>query len=721
MQAAQKQATQKAQTNFQPYVSPHQTVSEMTIKAIVVGVAFALIFGAVTVYLGLKLGLTVNASIPIAVLAIMILKTLGRSTILENNIVQCIGSAGEAIAGGVIFTIPAVIFLGHNLEYWKITVFALCGGWLGVLFMIPLRRALIVKEHGVLPYPEGTACADILIAGEKRGEMAKRVFQGVGFGIGYKILMAVFLFWKEVVAWTSKKAFPGMTATVEVSPELMGIGYIIGPRSASIMVAGGVLAWMCLLPLIQFFGSVGGMVIPPGKIPIAEMSPGQIWSNYIRYIGAGAVVVGGFYNLIKSLPMIVESFAGGMRSFKASRESNDQPADTRVRTERDMPNWLLAGGSVTIVAILWMVLNFAIHPGHPFSNLVASVLIVIFGFFFVTVSCRVVGMIGTTSNPISGDTIATLMFTCLLFLLAGWTGGGYALVALAVGSVICIAAANAGTTSQDLKTGFLVGGTPKNQQIGLMLGVTTSAFIIGGTLLFMNRTYRTFTPLPAAVAIPAEFVTADTVSYESKEYRVGIVREGVPDLAAGRYVVAEDGTSLANFQEGIGGEKMPAPQARLMSLVIDGILTRKLPWGFILAGAFIAFTMILCGVQSVLAFAVGLYLPLSTTAPVFCGGMVRALVDRNRERKAKKRGEKTTEEGEAGAGSLFSSGLVAGGALGGIAVAVVANWEHVREAAEKVGPSVFGPLAGSQIFALAVFSFMGYLIYRIGSQALRTD
>ncbi len=717
---AQKRV-QTPSEHFTPYIPANQNVLEFSPKAIILGLFFGMLFGAVTVYLGLKLGLTVNASIPIAVLSIMILKNLGHSTILENNLVQTIGSAGEAIAGGVIFTVPAVIFLGYNLEYWKITLFALCGGWLGVLFMIPLRRALIVKEHGVLPYPEGTACADILVAGEKKGEMAKRVFQGVGFGIVYKILNSVFVFWKDTITWTSKTVFPGMTATAEISPELMGVGYIIGPRSGSIMVAGGVMAWMCLIPLIQFFGSTSTAIIPPALIPISQMKPSQIWSNYVRYIGAGAVVVGGFYNLMKALPMIIESFMGGIKSMGASRQSAAAEMASRPRTERDMPDWLVIGGAVTIIGILWIMLNFAINPLHPFSNFIASVLMVILGFFFVTVSCRMVGMIGTTNNPVSGDTIATLMITCLLFFLAGWTGGSFAVVALSVGAVICIASANAGTTSQDLKTGFIVGGTPKFQQVGLMLGVTFSALVIGGTLIFMNNTYRKFTPLPSAVSVPATYITAETVNYDGQGYRKAIVKEDSAGLPAGRYLVDPSGQSRISMTEGIGGEKMPAPQAKLMSVVIDGILTQKLPWAFIIAGGVIALTMILCGLTAVLAFAVGLYLPLSTTAPVFCGAMVRAVVDWVRSRRAQKSGGKFKEEDDSGPGALFSSGLVAGGALGGIAVAISANFQDFQKMAEKVGTNTLGSFAEGDFLAVLMFGIMGYLIFRIGSKHTTTN
>ncbi len=457
-----------ASTGFQPYVSAIQSPAEFTAKAVVIGVLFGLLFGASTVYLGLRAGLTVSASIPIAVLAISVLKKLGGSTILENNIVQTIGSAGESVAGGVVFTIPALIFLTPDgpayFNYYQIAMLAFAGGILGVLMMVPLRRALIVKEHGVLPYPEGAACADVLIAGERGGKLASMVFAGVGVGALWKALSWVFnLFAKELDYSTPRASqFPNATLNIDISPEYMGVGYVIGPRIAGTMFAGGVLSWLVLLPLLSILGSYINVPFPPihpnfannpatgQPFKILEMSPGQLWSAYIRYIGAGAVLAAGLITLGRTLPTIVASAREGIKDFGAAAGTA-----TAQRTERDLPTVFVLGGSLLLAIFL------AVAPKMPMQgNFLAAILVVIFGFLFVTVSSRITGLIGTSSNPISGMTIATLILTCLMFVALGWTGSAYGPIALCVGAVVCIAAAEAGGTSQDLKTGFLVGATP---------------------------------------------------------------------------------------------------------------------------------------------------------------------------------------------------------------------------------------------------------------------
>src|SRR6478609_11651005 len=606
-----------ADTQFTPYVPASQSPAEFTFRAIVLGALFGLLFGASTVYLGLRAGLTVSASIPIAVLAISVLKRLGGSTILENNIVQTIGSAGESIAGGVVFTVPALIFLSSGASYFtyfQITMLTLVGGILGTLMMVPLRRALIVKEHGVLPYPEGTACAEVLVAGERGGKLAGLVFAGLGFGALWKALSWIFnLFLTEIGYSTARTSqFPNATLNVDISPEYMGVGYVIGPRIAGTMVAGGVLSWLVLLPLLSLLGAAINTPFPPihpafannpaTGLPflISEMSPGQIWSAYIRYIGAGAVLAAGLITLGRTLPTIISSAREGLKDFGAGAGSA-----AAVRTERDLPTVFVLGGSLLLAIFL------AVAPKMPTQgNFLAAILVIIFGFLFVTVSSRITGLIGTSSNPISGMTIATLILTCLMFVALGWTGNAYGPIALCVGAVVCIAAAEAGGTSQDLKTGYLVGATPYYQQLGLVIGVVTSAGVIGWTTLYMHHVF------------------------------------------------------------GIGSAAVPAPQATLMATIIKGLLDQNLPWGLVLVGVFVSVTLELCGIHS-LSFAVGSYLPIATTAPIFAGGLVRWFVER-------KTG--VAEESEVGSGTLFSSGLIAGGSLAGILYAVLFGRNIIHDA-----------------------------------------
>jgi len=603
---------------FQPYVPATQSPAEFTPKAIVIGVFFGLIFGASTVYLGLRAGLTVSASIPIAVLAISILKRLGGSTILENNIVQTIGSAGESVAGGVVFTIPALIFLTpygpQYFSYFQITMLAFAGGILGVLMMVPLRRALIVKEHGVLPYPEGAACADVLIAGERGGELASTVFKGLGVGALWKSLSWIFQLFRTTVGQSLARTsfFPNATLNVDISPEYMGVGYVIGPRIAGVMFAGGVLSWMVLLPLLSILGNYMPGPFPPvpaSGLRISQMSAQQLWSAYIRYTGAGAVLAAGIITLARTIPTIVSSFRDSVKDFGTGTRQV-----AKIRTERDLPVSVVLGGSLLLAVFL------AIAPKMPTQgNFLAAILLLVFGFFFVTVSSRITGLIGSSSNPISGMTIATLILTCTIFVALGWTGDFYAPVAICVGAIVCIAAANAGATSQDLKTGYLVGATPQYQQIGLMIGVITSSFVIGMTTLYLHSVM------------------------------------------------------------GIGSSSLPAPQATLMSTIIRGLLSQNLPWGLVLVGVFISVTLELCGIHS-LSFAVGSYLPIATTAPIFIGGLVRAYVEKRTGR---------AEASEVGAGTLFSSGLIAGGSLAGILYAVLFGRNIIEEAESVTGHIAF--------------------------------
>ncbi|HEX5758938.1 MAG TPA: oligopeptide transporter, OPT family [Thermoanaerobaculia bacterium] len=600
---------------FEPFVPPSQSPPEFTLRAIVLGALFGIIFGAATVYLALTAGLTVTASIPIAVLAIAVLRRFG-STILENNIVQTIGSAGESIAAGVAFTIPALIFLAGGAAYFNyanIFSLSLVGGTLGVLFMVPLRRALIVQEHGVLPYPEGTAAADVLIAGERGGNLARMVFAGLGVAIGYRFLMSILGLWKENPVWSAARdsAFPRATVENAVTPEYLGVGYIIGPRIAGVLVAGGVLSYLVLIPLISIFGDALPGVLPPGGDLIRNMDYGAIRGGYVRYIGAGAVAAAGLITLIKTLPTIVGAFR---ESFSSLR--NLKTGARPIRTERDIPITVVVLGSLLLVVVV------ALLPQLPRTGVLGRVLmgllVVVFGFFFVTVSSRIVGIIGSSSNPISGMTIATLMATCLMFVALGWTGEAHQALALCVGGIVCIAAANAGNTSQDLKTGYLVGATPLYQQLGLIIGVAASVFAIGFTINIIDN---------AVVAEPL-----------------------VPGHA-------------------IGSARYPAPQATLMATIIQGILAQNLPWGLIFVGMAIAVVVELCGVKS-LSFAVGLYLPLGTTLPIFVGGMLRGLVERRKGAEA---------ESELSSGMLYATGLVAGGALSGVLIAGLQGW--------RVGPA----------------------------------
>lgn len=600
---------------FKPYVSAKDLIPEFTPRAIILGAMFGIIFGAATCYLGLKVGLTVSASIPIAVLAISIFKKLGNATILESNIVQTIGSAGESVGAGVVFTIPALLFLSGGVDYFQyfqIFILALCGGILGILFMVPLRRSLIVKEHGNLKYPEGTACADVLVAGEKGGSIAKKVYYGIGIAFLYKLLMSILSLWRDIPSYTTAKtsSFPNANVSGEITPELLGVGYIIGPRIAGIMVAGGVLSYWVLIPLFTFIGGQLGAVIPPGTDLISNMGVDEIRNSYVKYIGAGAVTFGGIITLVRTIPTIISAFRDSLKDMKNKGEAKVE----KLRTERDVPIIFVLLGSV------FMVVFMALIPSVP-VNFLSAIMVVIFGFFFVTVSSRIVGLIGSSSNPISGMTIATLMATCLIFVSIGWTGDAYQPIALVVGSIVCIAAANAGATSQDLKTGFLVGATPVKQQIGLMIGVAASVISIGFTLLLLNKTLG-----------------------------IGNITPDHPHA-------------------------LPAPQANLMATVIKGLLSQNLPWALVITGMAIAAVIELCGVNS-LAFAVGAYLPLSTSTPLFIGGMVKWFIERKN-----KSGE---EESEIGPGALFSSGLIAGGALTGILFAALTGWEVTNGAGQKV-------------------------------------
>ncbi len=674
-----------AAPEFKPYVADEDNVREFTPKAIIIGALFGIIFGASTVYLALKAGLTVSASIPIAVVAISLLKKLGGSTILENNIVQTIGSAGESIAAGVVFTLPGFLFLARDgngvsvgapyFTYWTIFTLALLGGALGVLMMIPLRRALIVNEHATLPYPEGTACAQVLIAGEKGGTLARTAYLGLGVGLVYAVLQQLVRVIAETPTWVSSmksKIFPAATVNGDITPEYMGVGYILGIRNAGLLVAGGVMAWLGFIPLLATLvpGSIIAMQLGKlGYVPTAgkfgyDANTGEfvrlniaVYFAYIRQIGAGAVAAGGFITLVKTIPTIVAAFKGALGSMKGGAAGGTK------RTENDLPISVVIGGALGLIAIVALLPFF---PGDGVgSKLLLGVLMVAFGFFFVTVSSRIVGIIGSSSNPISGMTIAALMATCLIFVALGWTHEIHQPMALCVGGMVCIAAANAGATSQDLKTGFLVGATPRSQQIGLMIGAVAAAFAIGLTVQVLDNAHV--------------------------------------DAVTGQMVHA------------IGSEKFPAPQGTLMATLIKGLLAMNLDWQFVLVGAFISVTMELCGVRS-LAFAVGAYLPLSTTLPIFVGGLIRWMADR-------KNGVVPAEHGgeeELGPGNLFSTGLVAGGALAGVLAAVITARAEKFAASLSIEELLVKSLGhgGYQLLGAGCFVAMGVMLFVVGTRKL---
>ena len=482
---------------FQPFVSPGENRPEFTLRAVLLGSIFGIIFGGVTVYVGLRAGLTVAASIPIAVISISILRDRGRASVLETIIVQTCGNAGQSIAAGVIFTLPALIFLGFDLEYFRIFMLALIGGYLGVLFMVPLRRPLIVEEHGVLQYPEGTACADVIKAGASGGSIASRVFFGLGLGALYALFQNENLFgaWPGTPEYRpdfgEQHVMKGASIKADATAEYLGVGYIIGPKTAGIIFAGGVFSWLVLMPMLYFFGKALPNPIYPGTIPIAQMGPSDLWATYIRPMGAGAVAAAGLITLFKTLPTIVGALSSGLKTMRGGQSAEAKP----IRTENDLSGGFAVIGSVLLIVLMFFFLYFKPVPGAQvglLANIGASVLVVFFGFLFVTVSSRIVGLIGSSANPISGMTIATLMATSAIFLVSGWTAPAFGALAITIGGVVCIASAEAGDTSQDLKTGYLIGATPIKQRFALLIGITVSTIAIGVTLNAMNQACRSF-------------------------------------------------------------------------------------------------------------------------------------------------------------------------------------------------------------------------------------
>lgn len=621
---------------FKPFISADKVMPEFTVTAIILGVILAVLFGAANAYLGLRVGMTVSASIPAAVISMGVIRVLlKRESILENNMVQTIGSAGESVAAGAIFTLPAMFMWMNewgqgNPSLVEISIIALFGGVLGILFMVPLRKALIVKEHATLPYPEGTACAEVLLAGEEGGSKATCVFAGLGIAALYKFIADGFKLFPSEVHYEITK-YKGSGVGVDVLPALVGVGYICGTRISSYMFAGGILAWLVIMPLISLFG--GDMILFPATDPISSLDSFGLWKNYIRYIGAGAVAAGGIMSLIKSLPLIVKTFGQAMKDY-----SKKEFGDSSVRTDRDLPLNIIGIVIIAIIILIWVV------PVIP-VNIFGAAIIAVFGFFFATVSSRLVGLVGSSNNPVSGMAIATLLLSTILLKASGMVGQAGMLGAIAIGSIICIIAAIAGDTSQDLKTGFLLGATPSKQQMGELIGVVASALAIGGVLYLLSTAW------------------------------------------------------------GYGSQELPAPQAILMKMVVEGVMGGNLPWTLVFAGAGIAIIIEILGIP-VLPFAVGLYLPIHLSTGIMAGGLVRLYLEKKKNITEEKRKSSIDN------GILYTSGMIAGEGIIGILLAVFAiipigagNLGEFIDISSKFSLGNIGGLLGFAVLLLTLFKF----------------
>lgn len=616
---------------FKPYVPADKVLPEFTVTSVILGILLAVIFGGANAYLGLRVGMTVSASIPAAVISMGIIRIiLKKDSILENNMVQTIGSAGESLAAGAIFTLPALFMWAAedssvaNPSFFVIAFIGMCGGLLGTLFMVPLRTALIVEEHGVLPFPEGTACAEVLLAGEEGGEKSKLVFTGLGIAAVYKFIADGLCLFPSEVDW-SISAYPGSGIGMDVLPALVGVGYICGARISSYMMGGAMLGWFVLMPAMVLLG--GDNIMFPADAPFNTLDTWTLWGSFVRYIGAGAVACGGILSLIKSLPLIIKTFAKAIKGFGH--------AGGNERTARDLPMSIVLAGVAALAILLWLI------PSIPVT-LLAAVIIVIFGFFFATVSARMVGLVGSSNNPVSGMAIATLLISTILLKVTGNTGIGGMTTAICIGTVICIVAAMAGDTSQDLKTGYIVGATPILQQIGELIGSVASGLAIGGVLYLLNAAW------------------------------------------------------------GFGKAQLPAPQASLMKMVVEGVMNGNLPWGLVFLGVFIAIAVEIVGIP-VLPFAIGLYLPIHLSTPIMVGGLVRLWIEK---RKFKSEADRNAVISD---GILYSSGMIAGEGLVGILLAVVAvlgidlnmgaplgNWGGVAFFAVLVALMIYFMFAGSK-------------------------
>ena len=821
--------------NFRPYIPPGVHLRELTPIPLIMGTLLGMVFGASSLYLVLKVGLTVSASIPVAVISITLFRLFSKfglrdATILENNIVQTAGSAGESIAFGVGVTMPAIMILGLDLEITRVMLVALLGGLLGILMMIPLRRALIVSQHGYLKYPEGTAGAEVLKAGaseesrqaaakgstqhagavdEEESTGAKTIFAGLGVGFLYQVLMTGLKGWKDTPEKIFGAPFKAGSISAEISPALLGVGYIIGPRIASIMCAGGVLAYLVLIPAIKFFGSGMTTVLPPGHVPISEMGPSQIRSAYILYIGAGAVAAGGIISLFRSLPTIWHGLKGGLADLRGGQAA----AANTPRTDRDLSMKFVICGIIALIGMIMAFPQLGLQV-NVFVAFLGAILIIAFGFLFVTVSSRLTGEIGSSSNPISGMTVATLLLTCLIFLLLGWTGPNYYITALSIGGIVCIASSNGGTTSQDLKTGFLVGSTPSYQQIAILIGAFASALILGPILLLLNDSATVYVPrlsfepatksvmvdpgkassLPAftdqikpvtpgnyrvlknelaapvvAGLDPGEYLVDGNgkVVYKVEEnfpttLKIDPAQAGAPEKLkgpqansdpglyrpfhktdtaggpAGRYLVNDQGLPVYLADPGINGihktrpdgsqvTKYDAPKATLMSYIIKGILNRQLPWGLVLLGVMIANVLEMSGIPS-LAFAVGVYLPLSSSSPIFIGGMIRWGVDKYLRNKLKHKNlteDQLVAETDKSPGVLMASGYIAGGALAAIVIAILqgvprqglVNFNKSVEDWATAKNPLFGG-GNADMLSMIPFLIIMILLYLVGREVI---
>ena len=747
--------------NFKPFIPSSVQLPELTWPHLIWGTFLGMVFGASSLYLVLKVGLTVSASIPVAVISITIFRLGSKigfrdANVLQNNIVQTAGSAGESIAFGLGVTMPAIMILGFDIEIARVMLVAILGGLLGILMMIPLRRALIVAEHGVLKYPEGTACAEVLKAAASKESLAvadkthttanaeivneeaasggKIIFSGFGIGFLYQAAMGAFRMWKDTPQKIFAAPFKGGSISATIEPALLGVGYIIGPRIASIMCGGGVLSYLVLIPAIKFFGEHTTAPVAPGTIPISEMSPDDIRGAYILYIGAGAVAAGGIISLFRSIPTIWHGLRGGLADLLGHHGSREHAP----RTDRDLSMRVVIVGCLAIIAVIMAVPQLNLR-----GNLLGAFLIVVFGFLFVTVSSRLTGEIGSSSNPISGMTVATLLLTCLVFLIAGWTGPHYFVTALSIGGIVCIAASNGGTTSQDLKTGFLVGSTPKFQQIAILFGALASALTLGFVLLFLNNAYTVYVPMSATSELrapPNELGRVEKLQglqglSDQNTYRAW-QRTDPSGGAAQRYLVNPEGVPVYLVDPGINGThkirpdgssvtKFDAPKATLMSYIIKGILSRKLPWALVLLGVMIAIVLEMSGIPS-LAFAVGVYLPLASSSPIFIGGMIRLLVDRYLRVKFRQKNlseMELTAEGDKSPGVLLASGYIAGGAITGIVIAakeLLPEWvpavakidRRIQDWQMAHNPFLNGGY--SDLLALIPFAVLCVLLYLVG-------
>jgi putative OPT family oligopeptide transporter len=728
----------------QPYIPDRESPEEFTLQAVLVGAVLGIVFGASSLYLLLKVGMTVSASVPIAVLSITLFRFLSnafrtrRATILENNIVQTTGSAGESIAFGVGVTMPALLLLGFEMDPVRVMTVSVLGGILGILMMIPLRRAFIVKQHGKLVYPEGTACAEVLIAGERGGSSARMVFVGFGIALVHKFLSAAGKLWPEAPA-QKLSGLKGAEVSGELAPELLGVGFLIGPRIASLMMSGAVLSYFVLGPVIATFGERLTVPVPPAEVKIDEktkqdmglirnMEPSGIKANYLRYIGAGAVAAGGIISMLRALPLIISSIVSGLRDLRATRTAG---REVTARTERDLSMAVVLFGSLGLVAVLMLVPQLGL--GLNFQGLLGAVMILVFGFLFVTVSSRLTGEVGSSSNPISGMTIATLLMTCLIFWAVGKTDRLAMLTALSVAAVVCIASSNGGTTSQDLKTGYLVGATPRKQQWAIIVGAVTSALVIGGTMLALNAagTHYTNQNLPdAAFVVPADSPrerAGKPHEDDTTEYRiVHIVKDDPTNKGVkppGRYLVDDAGRAKYRTDVPINrqSEKMDngqdapkafsAPQPQLFTLIIEGILGGTLEWTLVIIGVLIAITMELARV-SALPFAVGMYIPLSSTTPIFVGGLLRWLSDRARGVSA------SEAETETSPGVLLASGYIAGGTLCGLIIAFFAFlpdwWNEGLNIGRYFGKDWPDEADPAKLIAVAAFAVLALILFVVG-------